>query len=87
VLLAPFLNAAAHRIVPTPAPLSSALALDPGELRLERIQQGDRGRVGRLMLGRGFQEADQVEVQPPRGERPGPLEHTIGRGAERQAGR
>src|SRR5439155_18533615 len=32
VLLAPFLHAAAHRIVPTPAPLSAALALDPGEL-------------------------------------------------------
>src|SRR6266571_410452 len=57
VLLAPFLHAAAHRIVPTPAPLSSALALDPGELRLKRIQQGDRGRVGRLMLGRGMERA------------------------------
>src|SRR2546425_573912 len=47
VLLAPLLHAAAHRVVPTPAPLDAALALDPGELRLEGEQQRDGGRVGR----------------------------------------
>src|SRR5207245_4533044 len=53
VLLAPLFHAAAHRIVPAPAPFDAALALDPAELGLEGEQQRYRGRVGRLMLGRG----------------------------------
>src|SRR6266849_4167070 len=71
VLLAPLFHAAAHRIVPAPAPFDAALALDPAELGLEGEQQRYRGRVGRLMLGRGFQEAHEILFffmirQPPR---------------------
>src|SRR4029077_7374046 len=75
VLLAPLLHAAAHRIVPAPAPFGAALTLDPPELGLKGAAQRYRPRACRVMLGRGFQEAHEIEVQPPRGQGPGPLEH------------
>src|SRR5205809_6972660 len=47
-LLAPRFHARAHRVVAPPARFDAALALDAPELGLERVQERDRGRVGRL---------------------------------------
>jgi len=65
------------------APFGAALALDPPELGLEGEQQRYRGRVGRLMLGRGFRKLTDRSTTPVRAGC-GPARHPFGGGAKRQ---
>src|SRR2546422_98381 len=62
-LLAPRLHPLAHRIVASPACLDPALPLDAPELGLQRVEQRDRRRVGRLESPGRLLEGDQVEVE------------------------
>src|SRR5213082_2051914 len=77
VLLAPLLDATPHGVMTPPPRFHTALALDPAELRVQREQQGDGGRVGRLVLGGRLEEAHEIEVLPASRERVGALDHAL----------
>src|SRR3989441_11367070 len=83
-LLAPRLHPLAHRVVAAPARLDPALALDARELGLERVQQGDRRRIGRLEFPGRLLEGDEVEVESAIGQGLRALEHPLRRDAERE---
>src|SRR5687768_10007551 len=63
------------------------LGADVVELRGERVEQRDRGRVRRLVLQYALVEFDEVEVDAAILLRPGALEDVLARDAERQSRR
>ena len=76
----------AHRSVALPAALDS-LAQDVGELRVERVEERERGRGRRLVLRRELLELDDVEVEAAVGDAAGAPEELGRRDAEREARR
>ena len=77
MLSRPRFDAPAHGVMPFPTRVDAAFALDARELHVERVQQRDGRRVGRLKLRRRIEEADDVEIGAAILERPGTIDEPL----------